>query len=285
MDAVNRIFAYLNSNRSKGIHYSGKNGFQLQGFVDSDFAGCEDSRKSTTGWVFTLAGGPISWSSQRQKTVATSTLDAEYIAGAEAAKEAVWIRNFINDLRIPGLYVKSVPLFIDCNSALKLTRNPEFHSKSKHIDVKHHFIREKVESEEIDTQRVNTKDNLADVLTKALTRPTHEDLVGRLGMQDVPGTGRKDRMTSKPTMVLCQSGSRSSYSTSALSSSPSSASASSTANGPSSQSNKPTLSSSSSSSSSSQSSAPAASSSIPSFGSKPSSLTRRHARVGEGPQS
>ncbi|KAI3129614.1 hypothetical protein CBS147330_5244 [Penicillium roqueforti] len=102
MDAVDRIFAYLKSDARKGIVYSDKHGLQLRGFVDSDFAGCEDSRKSTTGWVFTLAGGPISWSSQRQKTVATSTMDAEYIACAEAAKEAMWIRNFINDLRIPG---------------------------------------------------------------------------------------------------------------------------------------------------------------------------------------
>ena len=183
MDAVDRIFAYLSSDPSKGLHYSGREGLQVRGFVDSDFAGCEDSRKSTTGWVFTLAGGPVSWSSRRQATVAQSTMDAEYIASAEAAKEAVWIRNFINDLRIPGCYIESVPLYIDSNAALKLTRNPEFHSKSKHIDVKHHFIREKVESKEINTQRVDTKDNLADILTKALPRPTHEDLTKRLGME------------------------------------------------------------------------------------------------------
>jgi hypothetical protein len=182
MDAVNRIFAYLSVDPSRGIQYSGKHGFDLKGFVDSDFAGCEDSRRSTTGWVFTLAGGPISWASQRQKTVATSTLDAEYIAGAEAAKEAVWIRSFINDLRIPGLYVKSVPLFIDCNSALRLTHNPEFHSKSKHIEVKHHFIREKVEEGTIDTKRVSTRNNIADILTKALPRETHETLITRLGL-------------------------------------------------------------------------------------------------------
>ncbi len=114
--------------------------------------------------------------------MATSTLDAEYIAGAEAAKEAVWIRNFINDLRIPGLYVKSVPLYIDCNSALRLTHNPEFHSKSKHIDVKHHFIREKVEENILSTERVSTKDNLADILTKALPRDTHKGLLTRMGL-------------------------------------------------------------------------------------------------------
>lgn len=182
MNAVDRIFAYLKTDPGKAIVYSGKHGLQLRGFVDSDFAGCEDSRRSSTGWVFTLAGGPVSWSSQRQKTVATSTMDAEYIAAAEAAKEAVWIRNFINDLRIPGVYVDAVPLYIDNNSALKLTRNPEFHSRSKHIHVKHHFIREKVDEGIINTQRVETKDNLADVFTKALPRPTHEDLVARLNL-------------------------------------------------------------------------------------------------------
>jgi hypothetical protein len=202
MDAVDRIFAYLNSDRSRGIKYSKKEGLQLRGFVDSDFAGCEDSRRSTTGWVFTLAGGPISWSSRRQQTVAQSTMDAEYIAAAEAAKEAVWIRNFVNDLRIPGYHIESVPLYIDSNSALKLTRNPEFHSKSKHIDVKHHFIREKAESKEIDTQRVNTKDNLADILTKPLTRPTHEDLVDRLGMGR--GSRHINGRTTRPMRCLSQ---------------------------------------------------------------------------------
>ena len=154
--------------------------------MDSDFAGCEDSRRSTSGWVFTLAGDPVSWNAQRQRIVATSTLDAEYIAGAEAAKEAVWIRNFINNLRIPGIHVKSVPLYVDCNSALRLTRNPEFLSKSKHIDVKHHFIREKVEEGKINTMRVNTKDNLADILSKPLPRETHNNLITRLGLSQEP---------------------------------------------------------------------------------------------------
>jgi hypothetical protein len=195
MDAVDRIFAYLKNDPGRGIVYSGKHGLQLQGFVDSDFAGCEDSRRSTTGWVFTLAGGPVSWSAQRQKTVATSTMDAEYIAGAEAAKEAVWIRNFINDLRIPRVHIDTVPLYIDNNSALKLTRNPEFHSRSKHIDVKHHFIREKVDEGIINTQRVSTKDNLADVFTKALPRPTHENLVNCLNLLSGGDTEKLDCVT------------------------------------------------------------------------------------------
>lgn len=99
MDAVDRIFAYLKGDRGKRIVYSGKHGYYVIGFVNSDFVECEDSRKSTTGWVFTLAEGPISWSSQRQKTVATSTIDAEYIACGEAAKEAVWIHTYSHSLR------------------------------------------------------------------------------------------------------------------------------------------------------------------------------------------
>lgn len=191
MNAVDRIFAYLKNDPGKGIVYLAKHGLHLTGFVDSDFAGYEDSRRSTTGWVFTLAGGPVSWSSQRQKTVATSTMDAEYIAGAEAAKEAVWIRNFINDFRIPGVphrYNSAIP-------ALKLTRNPEFHSRLKHIDVKHHFIREKVDEGVINTQRVETTDNLADVFTKALPRPTHEGLVNRLNLLLGGDTEKPDCVT------------------------------------------------------------------------------------------
>ena len=108
-------------------------------------------------------------------------MDAEYIAGTEAAKEAVWIRSFINDLRIPGLFIDTVP-YIDNNSASKLTRNSEFHSRSKHIDVKHHFVREKVEEEVINTQRVDTKDNVADIFTKTLARPTHEGAVNQMNL-------------------------------------------------------------------------------------------------------
>jgi hypothetical protein len=114
--------------------------------------------------------------------VAILTIDIEYITGVEAAKEAVWICNFINNLHIPGVYINTVPLYINNNSALKLTRNPEFYSRSKYINVKHHFIREKVEEGVINTQRINTADNLANIFTKALARPIYKDLVHRLNL-------------------------------------------------------------------------------------------------------
>jgi hypothetical protein len=114
--------------------------------------------------------------------VATLTIDIEYITGTEAVKEAVWIRNFINDLRIPGVHINIVPLYIDNNSALKLTRNPEFYSRSKHIDIKHHFIHKKVEEGVINTKRIGITDNLANVFTKALVKPIYKDLVYQLNL-------------------------------------------------------------------------------------------------------
>jgi hypothetical protein len=114
--------------------------------------------------------------------VAISILDTKYITRAKAVKEAVWIRNFINNLRIPGLYIKSVPLYINCNLVLKLTYNPEFHSKSKYINIKYYFIREKVDKGTISTEHVNTKDNLADILTKALPQDTYKGLLTYMGL-------------------------------------------------------------------------------------------------------
>jgi hypothetical protein len=114
--------------------------------------------------------------------VAILTIDIEYIIGIEATKEAVWIRNFINNLRILGVYINIVPLYIDNNSALKLTRNPEFHSRLKYINIKYYFIREKVEEGVINTKRVGITDNLANVFTKALVKPIYKDLVYRLNL-------------------------------------------------------------------------------------------------------
>ena len=111
-----------------------------------------------------------------------STCEAEYVAGYKATQEIIWIQNMINDLRIKALEATSTPLLIDNNAALKLTRNPELHDRTKHIELKYHFLREMTLSGRINTQRVGTKDNLADLLTKPLPRDAHENLVNGLGM-------------------------------------------------------------------------------------------------------
>ena len=180
MDAITRVYAYLVKTQDHGIYYD-KSCPELKGYVDSDYAGCSDTSRSTTGWIFTLAGGPISWSSKRQQTVSLSSTEAEYMAATEAAKEAVWIKNFINDLDI-GYTVGAVQLNIDNNSTIKVSKNPEFHQRMKHIQVRHNFIRESIRDGHIDARWIPTKDNLADAFTKALGRPTFEKLVQDMGM-------------------------------------------------------------------------------------------------------
>jgi hypothetical protein len=183
MKAVDDIYAYLKYSPNLGLHFKRNCADrELHAYVDADWAGCPDTRRSTTGYVVKLAGSPVSWSSRRQRTVAMSTCEAEYVAGYKATQEIIWIQNMINDLRIKSLETTSTPLLIDNNAALKLTRNPELHDRTKHIELKYHFLREMTLSGRINTQRVSSKDNLADLLTKPLPRDTFEILINGLGM-------------------------------------------------------------------------------------------------------
>ncbi|CAI9626822.1 unnamed protein product [Alternaria burnsii] len=151
LDSITRAYSYTKGTRDTGITYSPDNAPCLAGYVDADWAGCTDSRRSTTGYVFTLANGPISWSSAIQKVVAQSTCEAEYMALGEAVKEAIWLMSFINDLNL-GIHFSTVPIHVDNQSAIKLSKNPEFHQRSKHIDIRHHFIRDHVQDSTISVQ-------------------------------------------------------------------------------------------------------------------------------------
>jgi len=183
MDAVLQGYRYVAGYSKLGLFYSRTGESQLRGYVDADWGGDTDTGRSTTGWIFTLAGAPVSWSSTRQKTVAGSSTEAEYVAASDACKEAVWLRNFHNEIadvmnRAPQ---QTIPLSVDNKSALKLTRNPEFHSRTKHINIRHHFIRECVERGEVVPDWIPGKDNPADLLTKPLARTMFEENIKRLG--------------------------------------------------------------------------------------------------------
>ncbi|KFY93342.1 hypothetical protein V498_04468 [Pseudogymnoascus sp. VKM F-4517 (FW-2822)] len=213
MDAVERIYAYIRGTIDLCIAYE-ENSSQdtLEAVVDSDWGACADTRRSTSGWLIKLAGAPISWSSKRQRTVALSSTEAEYMAATEAAKEAVWLKRFINELAIPGMEIKTVIIQIDNNGAMKLTKNPEFHGRTKHIEMRHHFIRELIREGDIDVARVPTRDNQSDILTKALPRPIFQELVGKMGLQQFKKTTRglevegKEDSDSKATDILSQGG-------------------------------------------------------------------------------
>jgi hypothetical protein len=183
MDAVLQCYRYVAGCPTLGVFYAKLGSPQIQGFVDSDWAGDSDTGKSTTGWVFTLAGSPISWCTQRQRTVASSSTEAEYVAASDACKEAIWLKGFHNEIaEVMGRPIQSaIPLAIDNKSALKLTKNPEFHGRTKHINVRHHFIRECVDRGEIVPRWISGKENPADLFTKALAKTAFHDGIQRLG--------------------------------------------------------------------------------------------------------
>ncbi|KAH9647635.1 hypothetical protein KPL70_025262 [Citrus sinensis] len=139
--------------------------FTVRGYVDSDFAGDLDKRKSITGYVFVLSRTVVSWVSKLQTVVALSTTKAEYMAATQACKEAIWIQRLLEEF---GHKQQKISVFCDSQSALHIARNPAFHSRTKHIGVQYHFVREVVEDGSVDLQKIHTKENLADVLTKPI---------------------------------------------------------------------------------------------------------------------
>ncbi|KAH9663295.1 hypothetical protein KPL70_019630 [Citrus sinensis] len=161
---VKRILRYIRGTSDVALCYGGSE-FTVRGYVDLDFAGDLDKRKSTTGYVFTLAGAAVSWVSKLQTVVALSTTEAEYMAATQACKEAIWIQRLLEELEHKQ---QKIPVFCDSQSALHIARNPAFHSRTKHIGVQYHFVREVVEDGSVDLQKIHTNENLADVLTKPI---------------------------------------------------------------------------------------------------------------------
>ena len=142
-------------------------------FADADFAGQLDDRKSTSGMVFLFNGTAIMWWSKTIKTVACSSQDAEFMSLSDACREVCFIQNLLASL---GYEVDKTTLFGDNKGSLCLAKNPQDHQKSKHIEVRYFFIRQKVEENRVKVQYVNTTDQLADLLTKALAAPQHQKL-------------------------------------------------------------------------------------------------------------
>ena len=178
--AALRVVRYLKGTRTLSLLLGNSSTISLVGFSDSSYADCLDTRRSCMGYCFSLGGAVFSWSSRKQKTVACSTCDAEYIAVSESCREALWLRSFLRELGL--LKDDPTTLLCDNNGAMALSNDPTLHSRSKHIDVRHHFIRKHVETGSIDLARIPSADNLADVFTKALPRPAFERFRSFLGL-------------------------------------------------------------------------------------------------------
>lgn len=180
---VKRIFRYLKGTSDMGLYYSSSVEDDLVGYSDSDWAGDCDDRRSVSGYMFKLCGAPISWRSKKQTTVALSTAEAEYVALSSATQEAVWLKQLLSEL-LAKQQSKAVLIYEDNQSAISMARNAQFHGRTKHIDIRHHFVREKVNDGTIDLKYCPTDRMLADVLTKGLARPAFETLRKKAGIID-----------------------------------------------------------------------------------------------------
>ena len=156
---------------------------KLLGFSDADMGGDIDTRKSTTGVLFFFGPCAVSWHSQKQKVVVLSSCEAEYIAGTTAACQGSWLAQLLSELKSEQL--KKFTLKMDSQSAIALSKNPVFHERSKHIDVRYHFIRNCIGDGKMDVEHVRTEEQLADILTKPLGRDKFCELRIQLGVAKI----------------------------------------------------------------------------------------------------
>jgi hypothetical protein len=183
VQAIKRVFRYLKGTVTLGIIYSSAyNSLYLQGYCDADYAGDLATAKSTTGYLFVLAGGPIIWKSKLQSILAQSSTESEYIAINTAAKELEFIRNILWELKVNIKAQERFPLYTDNNGALLLASNPVFHERTKHISVRFHYIRELINKGLLDLIHVPSKDQKADGLTKPLDTSLFLSFVKHLGL-------------------------------------------------------------------------------------------------------
>ncbi|GJU06156.1 putative ribonuclease H-like domain-containing protein [Tanacetum coccineum] len=182
LNAVKKIFKYLKGQPKLGLWYPKDSPFQLEAYSDSDYAGSHGDRKSTTGGCQFLGRRLISWQCKKQTIVATSSTEAEYVAAASCCAQVLWIQNQLLDY---GFNFMNTKIFIDNQSTICIVKNPVFHQRTKHIEIRHHFIRDANEKNLIQVLKIHTDDNVADLLTKAFDGPRFEYLVVHIGMVDM----------------------------------------------------------------------------------------------------
>ena len=163
--AVKRIFWYLVFTPNLSLWYPKGSTFTLLGYSDSDYAGCRVERKSTSGICQFLGRSLVSWSSKKQNSIALSTAEAEYVAVGACYAQLLWMKQTLRDF---GCEQRKIPLLCDNEGAIKLADNPINHSRTKHIDIHHHFLRDHQSKGDIAVQHVRTEFQLADIFTKPL---------------------------------------------------------------------------------------------------------------------
>ncbi|KAJ4793822.1 Pol [Rhynchospora pubera] len=180
--AVKRILRYVKGTQNLGLWYGRQTELDLLGYTDADFAGDRMDRKSTSGTCQFLGGSLVSWSSRKQTSVALSTAEAEYVAAGSCCTQLLWMMQTLRDFELD---FQKVPILCDNTSAILISKNPVLHSRTKHIEIRHHFIRDHVEKGDVELVYIDTKEQIADIFTKPLPTQQHLELRFKLGMLEL----------------------------------------------------------------------------------------------------
>jgi hypothetical protein len=193
--ALQRVFRYLAGTKTLSLYFL-RAGKGLIGYCDADWCGPHaESAASTSGFVFLLAGGPVSWSSKKQTAIALSSTESEYIAQAVATQELLWLQLLLTELNVNRIdptkimLPKPTVIHADNQGAIALSRNPEFHARTKHVHIKYHFLRKEVQSGNVEFAYINTSEQAADGLTKPLEKAAFDRFIQQLGMRPLPLSG------------------------------------------------------------------------------------------------
>ncbi|GKB98611.1 ribonuclease H-like domain, reverse transcriptase, RNA-dependent DNA polymerase, partial [Tanacetum coccineum] len=187
---ANQVIRYIKGTKEHGIIYKKEGGCKITGYSDSSYGINTDQGKGTTGIVFYFGESPITWCTQKQPTVALSSCESEFMAATGAACQALWLKRLLSELT--GWEEERITLKVDNISAIALVKNPVFHGRSKHIDIRYHFIRECVENGHINVEHVSGELQRADILTKALPRLKFVTMRQMLGVQDLGRSNDQD---------------------------------------------------------------------------------------------
>ena len=183
MDAAHRVLRYLKGTAGQGILLPRDGGCDLSAYCDSDWLGCPVTRRSRTGYLLLLGGAPISWKTKKQNVVSRSSAEAEYRSMASTVSEILWMRWLLKELIID--LTEPTPLFCDNQAARHIANNPVFHERSKHVEMDCYFVRERVESQEVQPLRIHTSMQIADLLTKGLGTQQLKFLLDKLGIRNL----------------------------------------------------------------------------------------------------
>ena len=184
--SVKRILRYLKSTPDHGIIFGesrSQHCSDIMGWSDSDWGTDKTDRKSRSGFIFELNGGPVSWQSRKQKTVALSTMEAEYIALSDTVSEAIWWQQFLREVGIRETSKTPIKIHVDNQSCIAFATNAGSSGRAKHIDLRHHFVKDMVEENKVKLTHVNSEDNSSDIFTKPLPREQFERLRNKLHME------------------------------------------------------------------------------------------------------